>query len=139
VIQPAGPATLLLVDDSPANLTALEAALEPLGYRLISVTSGDLALRRLLKHDVSVILLDVRMPGMDGFETAKRIKERELTAEIPIIFMSAVSTQSGDVLEGFTTGAVDYVTKPVDPSLLRAKVHVFVDLAQKNRLLRQQS
>jgi len=79
------------------------------------------------------------MPGMDGFETAKRIKERELTAEIPIIFMSAVSTQSGDVLEGFTTGAVDYVTKPVDPSLLRAKVHVFVDLAQKNRLLRQQS
>ncbi|HET6916005.1 MAG TPA: SpoIIE family protein phosphatase [Acidimicrobiales bacterium] len=139
MIAHGGPATLLLVDDSTANLTALEAALEPLGYRLISVTSGDLALRRLLKDDVSVILLDVRMPGMDGFETAKRIKERELTAEIPIIFMSAVSTQSGDVLEGFTTGAVDYVTKPVDPALLRAKVHVFVDLAQKSRLLRQQS
>ena len=106
MITHGGPATLLLVDDSTANLTALEAALEPLGYRLISVTSGDLALRRLLKDDISVILLDVRMPGMDGFETAKRIKERELTAEIPIIFMSAVSTQSGDVLEGFTTGAV---------------------------------
>jgi serine phosphatase RsbU (regulator of sigma subunit)/CheY-like chemotaxis protein len=135
----AGRATLLLVDDAPANLTALEAALEPLGHRLISVTSGDLALRRLLKEDVSVILLDVRMPGMDGFETARRIKERELTAEIPIIFLSAVSTQSGDALEGFTTGAVDYVTKPLDPALLRAKVEVFVDLSQKSRLLRQQS
>ena len=133
------PATLLLVDDAPANLTALEAALEPLGHRLISVTSGDLALRRLLKEEVSVILLDVRMPGMDGFETARRIKERELTSEIPIIFLSAVSTQSGDALEGFTTGAVDYVAKPIDPALLRAKVQVFVDLAQKNRLLHQQS
>lgn len=138
-MTPAGQATLLLVDDTPANLTALEAALQPLGHRLISVASGDLALRRLLKEDVSVILLDVRMPGMDGFETARRIKERERTADIPIIFLSAVSTQSGHALEGFTTGAVDYVTKPVEPALLRAKVQVFVDLAHKTQLLQRQS
>jgi CheY-like chemotaxis protein len=131
--------TLLLVDDRPANLTALEAALEPLGHRLISVQSGDTALRRLLKEKVSVILLDVQMPGMDGLETARRIKERERTAEIPIIFLSAVSTQAGQALEGLTTGAVDYVTKPIDPALLRAKVQVFVDLAHKNELLRRQS
>ncbi len=132
-------ATLLLVDDRPANLRALEAALEPLGYHLISVTSGDKALKRLLRDEVSVILLDVQMPGMDGLETARRIKERERTSDIPIIFLSAVSTQAGHALEGFTTGAVDYVTKPVDPALLRAKVQVFVDLAQKNALLRRQS
>ena len=132
-------ATLLLVDDRQANLTALEAALEPLGHRLISVQSGDKALIRLLKEDVSVILLDVQMPGMDGMETARRIKQRERTADIPIIFLSAVSTQVGEMLEGFTSGAVDYVTKPVDPAVLRAKVQVFVDLAQKNELLRRQS
>jgi CheY-like chemotaxis protein/serine phosphatase RsbU (regulator of sigma subunit) len=139
VIASTDPPTLLLVDDRPANLTALQAALEPLGYRLIAVESGDRALRRLLTDDVSVILLDVQMPGMDGFETARRIKERERTADIPIIFLSAVSTQSGHALEGFTSGAVDYVTKPIDPALLRAKVQVFVDLAQKNQLLRRQS
>ena len=138
-MTPDHPATLLLVDDRQANLTALEAALEPLGHHLISVRSGDQALIRLLKEDVSVILLDVQMPGMDGLETARRIKERERTAEIPIVFLSAVSTQSGQILEGFSTGAVDYVTKPVDPALLRAKVQVFVDLAQKNELLRRQS
>ena len=131
--------TLLLVDDRQANLTALEAALEPLGHHLISVHSGDKALIRLLKDEVSVILLDVKMPGMDGLETARRIKERERTADIPIIFLSAVSTGVGEMLEGFTTGAVDYVTKPVDPAVLRAKVQVFVDLAQKNELLRRQS
>lgn len=134
-----GEATLLLVDDRQANLTALEAALEPLGHRLISVQSGDKALIRLLKEEVAVILLDVQMPGMDGLETARRIKERERTADIPIIFLSAVSTQVGEMLEGFTSGAVDYVTKPVDPAVLRAKVQVFVDLAHKNELLRRQS
>lgn len=132
-------ATVLLVDDMPANLIALEAALEPLGHRLISVRTGDQALRRLLQADVSVILLDVQMPDMDGLETARRIKERDRTADIPIIFLSAVSTGVGEILEGFTTGAVDYVTKPVDPAVLRAKVQVFVDLARKNDLLRRQS
>jgi serine phosphatase RsbU (regulator of sigma subunit)/CheY-like chemotaxis protein len=134
-----GALTLLLVDDRTANLTALEAALEPLGHRLISVDSGDKALRRLLREDVAVILLDVQMPGMDGLETARRIKERERTSEIPIIFLSAVSTDAGHALAGFTTGAVDYVTKPIDSALLRAKVQVFADLARKNRLLRRQS
>lgn len=140
IVNPSdGRATLLLVDDRPANLLALEAALEPLGHRLLTVQSGDQALTCLLKEEVSVILLDVQMPGMDGLETARRIKERERTADIPIIFLSAVSTQSGHALEGFTTGAVDYVTKPIDPALLRAKVQVFVDLAQKTELLRRQS
>lgn len=139
VAADADSATLLLVDDRPANLQALEAALEPLGHNLISVTSGEKALKRLLREDVAVILLDVQMPGMDGLETARRIKERERTSDIPIIFLSAISTQSGHALEGFTSGAVDYVTKPVDPALLRAKVQVFVDLAQKNRLLQRQS
>ncbi|HET9076100.1 MAG TPA: SpoIIE family protein phosphatase [Acidimicrobiales bacterium] len=132
-------ATLLLVDDRAANLRALEAALEPLGFALISESSGERALKRLLRDEVTVILLDVQMPGMDGLETARRIKERERTSDIPIIFLSALSTQSGHALEGFTTGAVDYVTKPVDPALLRAKVQVFVDLAYKNQLLRRQS
>ena len=99
-------ATLLLVDDRPANLQALEAALEPLGYKLISVSSGEKALKRLLRDEVSVILLDVQMPGMDGLETARRIKERERTSDIPIIFLSALSTQAGHALEGFTTGVV---------------------------------
>jgi CheY-like chemotaxis protein/serine phosphatase RsbU (regulator of sigma subunit) len=139
VTHPDSEPTLLLVDDRPANLRALEAALDPLGFRLISVSSGEKALKRLLREEVSVILLDVQMPGMDGMETARRIKEREVTADIPIIFMSAISTQEGHILEGFTTGAVDYVTKPFDPALLRAKVQVFVDLAQKNDLLRRQS
>jgi len=140
MMNPAMPdATLLLVDDRPANLKALEAALAPLGHTMISVSSGEQALTRLLREDVSVILLDVKMPGMDGLETARRIKERDRTRDIPIIFLSAISTQPGEVLEGFTQGAVDYVTKPVDADLLRAKVQVFVDLAQKNDLLRRQS
>ncbi|MGH8902216.1 MAG: SpoIIE family protein phosphatase [Egibacteraceae bacterium] len=132
-------ATILLVDDRPENLVALEAVLEPLGHRLLRANSGEEALKHLLTHDVALILLDVRMSGMDGFETAVRIKERDHTREIPIIFLTAYSTDAAQAIQGFDTGAVDYVTKPFDPRLLCAKVRVFVELYQKTQLLRQQS
>ena len=131
------PAKILLVDDHNENLVALEAVLEPLGHTLLRATSGEDALKHLLVHDVALILLDVRMPGMDGFETATQIKERERTAEIPIIFLTAYSKQTADAMQGFSTGAVDYVTKPFDPGLLRAKVEVFVELYQKTEQLRR--
>ena len=128
--------TLLLVDDTPANLTAMTAVLEPLGYRLLTATSGDEALRHLLTEEVSLILLDVRMPGMSGIETASRLKERERTQDVPIVFLTAYADDASMIAEGFSTGAVDWVTKPVDPVLLRAKVQVLVDLHQRSESLR---
>ena len=132
------PANILLVDDRPANLVALEAALEPLGQNLIKATSGEEALRLLLKEEFAVILLDVQMPGMDGFETALQIKEREKTRDIPIIFLTAISREPHHALRGYSTGAVDYLAKPYDPWVLQAKVRVFIDLYEKNLLLNQQ-
>ena len=122
-------AVILLVDDRPQNLLALEAVLEPLGHRLIRATSGEHALRQLLNEDVAVILLDVQMPGMNGFETASHIKQRDRTQDIPILFLTAQDRDMEDIMQGFSSGAVDYMTKPVDETLLRAKVQVFVDLA----------
>jgi serine phosphatase RsbU (regulator of sigma subunit)/CheY-like chemotaxis protein len=133
------PATILLVDDRPENLVALEAVLEPLGHRLLRANSGEEALKHLLIEDVALILLDVRMPGMSGFETAIRAKERDRTRDIPIIFLSAYSADAAQVMQGFSSGAVDYITKPFDPLLLRAKVRAFIELYQKTRLLRRQS
>jgi serine phosphatase RsbU (regulator of sigma subunit)/CheY-like chemotaxis protein len=130
---------VLLVDDRPENLLALRTILEPLGHPLLTATSGEEALRHLLVSDVGVILLDVRMPGMDGLEVAARIKERERTADIPIVFLTAHPTDEAGVLEGFSSGAVDFLTKPVDPRLLQAKVAVFVELSEKTRALRHQS
>ena len=131
--------TLLLVDDREENLTALAAILEPLGYRLVSVKSGQEALKVLLNEEVSVILLDVRMPGMDGYETASHIKMLERTRDIPIIFLTAEDGESEQALRAFSVGAVDFVTKPFEPWSLRAKVQVFVDLADKTRLLQNRS
>ena len=131
--------TLLLVDDRVENLTALAAIVEPLGHRLISVTSGEEALKVLLNEDVSVILLDVRMPGMDGYETASHIKMLERTRDIPIIFLTAEDSESEQALKAFSAGAVDFVTKPFEPWSLRAKVQVFADLADKTRLLQNRS
>lgn len=133
------PATILLVDDRPENLVALEAVLEPLGHTLLCAGSGEEALKRLLTHDVALILLDVRMPGMDGFETAERIKERERNRDVPIIFLTAYSKDVVDAMQGFSHGAVDYVTKPFEVGLLQAKVSVFVELYQKTQELRRQS
>ena len=131
-------ASILLVDDRPENLLALEAALEPLDQNLVKANSGEEALRLLLREEFAVILLDVQMPGLDGFDTAIQIKEREKTKDIPIIFLTAISREPHHALRGYSTGAVDYMSKPFDPWVLRAKVAVFVDLYEKNSLLKKQ-
>ena len=136
---PQPPVEILIVDDRPENLLALEAILEPLGQVLVRAHSGDEALRLLLSHDFAMILLDVQMPGIDGFETARLIKSRERTKYIPIIFLTAISKDEEYVFEGYSVGAVDYMTKPFQPDILRSKVNVFVDLYQKQRQLASQS
>ncbi len=118
---------------------ALEAILEPLEQHLILAHSGEEALRQLLHHDVAVILLDVQMPGLDGFETAALIKQRERTKAIPIIFLTAISKDERHVFRGYSAGAVDYLFKPFDPEVLRSKVAVFIDLHRKNEQLREQA
>jgi PAS domain S-box-containing protein len=132
-------ANVLLVDDRPENLLALEAILEPLGQTLIYANSGEDALRRLLRYDVAVILLDVQMPELDGFETARLIKQRERTSHVPIIFVTAISKDEEQVFEGYSAGAVDYVFKPFNPDVLRSKVAVFIELHEKNEQLRLQA
>jgi PAS domain S-box-containing protein len=122
---------LLLVDDRRENLIALEAILEPLGQNLVKAESGFEALRHLLTMDFALILLDVQMPELDGFETAKLIKERERTRWIPIIFLTAISKEPQNVFQGYDAGAVDYIFKPFDPEILRSKVSVFIDLHRK--------
>ena len=120
-------ARILLVDDDERNLMALTEALKELA-EVVTATSGREALRHLLKGDFAVILLDVFMPGMDGYETASLIRERDQTARIPIIFLSAVNKETEHLMRGYAMGAVDYVFKPVDPLILKSKVGVFVDL-----------
>lgn len=132
-------ATILLVDDRAENLRALEAVLEPLGHTLLGAQSGDEALACLLREDVALILLDVMMPGLDGFQTAELIKQRERTREIPIIFLTAINQALEHHLRGYEAGAVDYVTKPFDAHILRSKVSVFLDLQEKRELLRAQT
>jgi PAS domain S-box-containing protein len=131
------PASILLVDDQEENLMALEAVLEPLGQRLVSARSGEEALGKLLKEEFALILLDVQMPNMDGFQTATFVKQREKTRHIPIIFLTALSKELHHVFRGYSAGAVDYVVKPFDPMVLRSKVQVFVDLYRKEQELRE--
>ena len=132
-------ASVLLVDDLPQNLLALEAILEPLDQNLLRAASGKEALKQLLLHDVAVILLDVQMPGMDGFETAELIKSRDRTRHIPIIFLTAISKDREHVFRGYSSGAVDYLFKPFEPEVLRSKVAVFVDLHEKTETVRRQA
>src|SRR5882757_4229822 len=129
-------AKILLVDDRPENLLALEAILSALDQTLVRASSGEEALKALLTDDFAVILLDVQMPGMDGFETAAHIKRRERTRDIPIIFLTAINHGPHHTFRGYAAGAVDYISKPFDPWVLRAKVSVFVDLYLKERQLR---
>ena len=129
------PAKLLLVDDRPENLLALEAILAGLGHELVKASSGEEALKRLLTEDVAVLLLDVQMPGMDGFETAQHIKQREKTRDIPILFLTAGDSNAHQAFRGYAAGAVDYLSKPFDPWVLRAKVAGFVELHQQRRAL----
>jgi signal transduction histidine kinase len=132
------PLALLLVDDLEENLVALEAALEPLGHRMVRAQSGEEALRHLLKDEFAAVVLDVQMPGLDGFETAEAIRGRERTGRVPIIFLTAMQRDEEQQLRGFSSGAVDYLLKPVDPHLLRAKVDVFVRLHAAELELRRQ-
>jgi CheY-like chemotaxis protein len=132
-------AKILLVDDRPENLLALEAILSALDQTLVRASSGEEALKALLTDDFAVILLDVQMPGMDGFETAAHIKRRERTRDIPIIFLTAINHGPHHTFRGYAAGAVDYISKPFDPWVLRAKVSVFVDLYMKNCQLREQA
>jgi PAS domain S-box-containing protein len=131
-------ATVLLVDDRPENLVALEAILAPLGQELVRATSGEEALRELLRRDVALILLDVMMPGLDGIETARMIRDRERTRSVPIVFLTAISRDADEVARGYEAGGVDYVTKPFDPHVLRSKVATFVELWQSKELLKRQ-
>src|SRR5688500_5741502 len=129
---------ILLVDDRAENLLALEGILEPLGERLVRAHSGDEALKCLLTEEFAVILLDVQMPGLNGFETAEMIKSRERTRYVPIIFLTAISKDEAYVGRGYSVGAVDYMSKPFQPDVLRSKVSVFVDLYRKQRQLKRQ-
>jgi PAS domain S-box-containing protein len=126
---------VLLVDDREENLIALEAVLTPLGCRLVKARSGDEALRALLRDDFAVILLDVQMPGLDGFETAELIRARERSRAVPIIFVTAISKEPHHVFRGYETGAVDYLFKPLDAIVLRSKVEVFVESYERGRAL----
>ncbi|MDQ3787097.1 MAG: response regulator [Actinomycetota bacterium] len=132
-------AKALLVDDRRENLVALEAILQGLAVETVAVTSGEEALKRLLTDDFAVILLDASMPGMDGFETATHIKQRERTRHIPIIFLTALNYDARLAFRGYQIGAVDFITKPFDPWVLRSKVAVFIELWLKSAELTQQA
>ena len=132
-------AKILLVDDRAENLVALEAILGSLNQTLVAARSGDAALKALLSDEFAVILLDVLMPGMDGFETAALIKRRPKTRDVPIIFLTALNAEPDYAFRSYSAGAVDYIAKPFDPWVLRAKVSVFVDLYTKNQQLREQA
>src|SRR5579872_4845160 len=126
--------SILLVDDEPRNLTVLESILDDPGYRLVRATSGDEALLALVNVEIAVIVLDIHMPGgMSGFELAQMIKRRPKTASIPIIFLTAHYGEDRHVLEGYQTGAVDYLHKPVNAVIFRSKVAVFAELYRKTR------
>ncbi|MGP4010240.1 response regulator [Streptomyces sp. 4N124] len=132
-------ANILLVDDMEDNLIALEAVLGSLNEPLVRARSGEEAMKALLRQQFALVLLDVRMPGMDGFETAANIKRLDQTKDVPIIFLTGAEDDSGYAFRGYATGAADYLTKPFDPWVLRAKVSVFLDLHRKNRQLERLS
>ena len=132
-------ANILLVDDRPDKLLAVESILEPLGQNLVRARSGKEALRHLLKQDFAVILLDVAMPGMDGFETAAMIRKRPRSEHTPIIFVTSISNSENNIFHGYSLGAVDYIITPITPDVLRTKVSVFVELHRKTELLRHQA
>src|SRR5438270_6053549 len=131
-------AAILLVDDREENLIALEAVLAPHGHQLVRADSGVAALRELLRHDFAGIVLDVDMPELDGFETARLLKQRARSRHVPVVFVTALPEDDRQVFHGYSVGAVDYIFKPIDPDILRSKVGVFVDLWDKNRQLREQ-
>jgi signal transduction histidine kinase/DNA-binding response OmpR family regulator len=131
--------TLLVVDDNPRNLAAFSAMLEPLGATIVTAASGEEALRQVLRQEFALILLDVHMPGIDGYETARLIRNRERSRSIPIIFLTAVQQEQRHAARGYSVGAVDFIVKPVDADVLCSKVSVFLDLYAKNQLISRQA
>src|SRR5688572_4540731 len=132
-------AKILLVDDQPGNLLVLESLLEGHGHKLVRARSGEEALKCLLLDDFAVILLDVFMPGMDGFETAELIRQRERSRHTPIIFLTALGTSETHVARGYSAGGVDYLFKPIVPEILKAKVAAFIDLFLKTAMVAEQA
>src|SRR5262245_57508968 len=132
-------ANILLVDDRPENLYAMEVALKDLGQNLLRAGSGEQALKHLLHTPVAVILLDVNMPGMDGFELAAMIRERSESRRTPIIFITGYNLPEANVIQGYSLGAVDYIVKPFSPEILKSKVAIFVDLFKKTAQIKKQA
>jgi PAS domain S-box-containing protein len=131
------PVNILIVDDEPKNLTVLEAILGDPGYRLVRAESAEEALLALLADEFALLILDIRMPGVTGLELAQMIKARKKTANVPIIFLTAYLDDDQQIIEGYETGAVDYVAKPINPAILRTKVGIFVQLYRRQRNLEQ--
>src|SRR5579863_2239232 len=129
---------ILLVDDTPDNLVSLEAALSGLGEQLVLAKSGKEALRHLLEDDFAAILLDVRMPEMDGFETAELIRSRPRSRQTPILFLTGYKNEE-HLFRGYDLGAVDFLFKPIVPEVLRSKIAVFVELSRSNAKLKEQA
>ena len=132
------PAPILIVDDHPSNILALEAVLQPLGQPLVKAASGSEALKHLLNQDFALIILDVMMPEIDGFQTAELIRQRERTRHIPLLFLTAIQREEAQISRGYAQGAVDYILKPIEPEILRQKVQVYLDLYRKRADLREQ-
>ena len=130
---------ILLVDDRPENLIALEAILDSPALNLIKATSGNEALGLVLEYDFALILLDVQMPEMDGFETAELIRGIERSKQVPIIFITALSKEEKYVFKGYQSGAVDYMSKPLNPDILKSKVKIFLDLDRQKKFLEKQT
>ena len=128
---------ILIVDDKPANLLALRKILERPGLNIVEATSGNDALALLLEYNFALILLDVQMPGMDGFETAELMQGNEETKHIPIIFVTAISKEQKYVFKGYDKGAVDYLFKPLDPDILQSKVNIFLELHRQKEDLKE--
>lgn len=130
--------SILMVDDHPENLIVLERSLEELNIDLFKATSGNDALALILERDFALVLLDVQMPGMDGYEVAELMRQFEKSKHIPIIFITAINTGDQQVFKGYESGAVDYLFKPIVPEVLRSKVSVFADLHQQKALIKKQ-
>ena len=129
----------LIVDDQPANLIALEGLLESLELHIVKAASGQEALSLVLEFDFALVLLDVQMPGMDGYETAILMRGMKRTRNVPIIFLTAISKEQKHVFKGYEAGAVDFLFKPIDPDVLKSKVRVFLELYNQSKLINEQA
>jgi PAS domain S-box-containing protein len=130
-------ADILVVDDQADSLIALETVLAPLGREVVTASSGEDALKRLLERDFAVIVMDVRMPGLDGVETVELIKRRRRNEDVSVIFLTGAGDETEEVARGYSVGAIDYIVKPVDPDVLRSKVAILLELQRKNAELRE--